>query len=149
MGLVAQSSVTVGNVVSTTVTGLTNGTSYTFKVAAINAVGTGAMSGASNTVIPAVAPGAPTAVTAVRGNTQATVSWTAPVSNGGSPITGYVVTAYVGYFPAKVVTFPSNATTQTVTGLTNGTLYRFKVAAINAVGTGGQSTISNAVTPAP
>jgi hypothetical protein len=130
-----------------TVTGLMNGTSYVFTVAAINAVGTGAPSAASNAVTPATVPGVPTIGTAVRGNTQATVSWTAPASNGGSAITGYVVTPYIGFFPLSSVTFSSAATTQAVTGLTNGTTYRFKVAAINAVGSGGQSTISNAVTP--
>ena len=79
-----------------TVTGLTNGTAYTFKVAAINGVGTGAQSGASNSVTPATIPGAPTIGTATRGNASVVVNWTAPASNGGSAITGYVVTPYIG-----------------------------------------------------
>ena len=56
---VAQASTTVGNVTSATITGLTNGTSYTFKVAAKNTLGTGPQSAASN----AVTPKAPTSVT--------------------------------------------------------------------------------------
>ncbi|MCU1369045.1 MAG: hypothetical protein JWO77_239 [Ilumatobacteraceae bacterium] len=130
------------------VTGLTNGTAYTFKVAAKNAVGTGTASAASNAVTPtAVVPGAPTSVAAVAGNAQATVSWSAPASNGGSAITGYVVTPFVGATAQPPVTFNSTATSQPVTGLTNGTAYTFKVAAKNAVGTGTSSAASNAVTP--
>lgn len=129
--------------------GLDNGTAYTFKVAARNAEGTGAQSTASNAVTPTGAgvPGAPTGATATAGNAQATVSWTAPTSNGGSAITGYVVTPYVGAVAQTSRTFASTATSQVVTGLTNGTTYTFKVAAKNIVGTGGQSAASNAVTP--
>src|ERR1019366_3206525 len=75
-------------------------------------------------------------------NASATVTWTAPTSNGGSAITGYVITPSSGS-PVTV----GNVLTSTVTGLTNGTAYTFKVAAINAVGTGPQSAASNSVTP--
>ena len=133
-----------------TVTGLMNGTTYRFKVAARNAFGTGPMSSISNPVTPAAtAPGAPTIGAAVAGHGEATVSWTAPVSDGGSPITGYVVTPYSGYYALAPQTFTSTATTQTVTGLMNGTTYRFRVRAINAVGTGGYSKVTNSVTPTP
>lgn len=130
------------------VTGLTNGTSYNYAVHAVNASGVGADSATSNTVIPAppaVAPGAPTIGTATGGNTSATVNWTAPVSNGGSPITGYSVrvvnaaNVQVGALrPAA-----AGATSLVVTGLTNGTAYRFQVSAINAIGTGTASALSN------
>ena len=67
---------------STQVTGLTNGTAYTFTVTATNAIGTGPPSGPSNSVTPTgpTAPGAPTAVSATAGDTTATVTWTAPVN---------------------------------------------------------------------
>ena len=85
---------------SDTVTGLTNGTAYTFTVAAINSVGTGPASAASNSVTPTdprhTVPGAPTIGTATAGNASATVTWTAPASNGGSAITGYVITPSSG-----------------------------------------------------
>jgi M6 family metalloprotease-like protein len=135
---------------SQAVTGLTNGTAYTFRVAAVNAIGTGAQSAASNSVTPAVpatSPGAPTIGTATRGNAKATVAWTAPASNGGSAITGYVVTPYIGATAQTAQTFNSTATSQDVTGLTNGTAYTFKVAAVNAVGTGSQSAASKVVVP--
>ena len=75
------------------------------------------------------------------------VSWTAPASDGGSPITGYVVVAYVGYAPVKTRIFNSTLTTQTVTALTNGTEYRFRVRADNVYCISGYSKVSNPVTP--
>ena len=149
IGVTAQTAQTFNSTATTeTVTGLTNGSTYTFKVAAINSVGTGTQSAASNSVTPATTPGAPTIGTATGGNASASVSWTAPASNGGSPVTGYVVTPYIAGTAQTAQTFNSTATTETVTGLTNGTAYTFKVAAINSVGTGAQSAASNSVTPA-
>jgi hypothetical protein len=95
------------------------------------------------------APGAPTIGTATTGNAQATVSWTAPASDGGAPIIGYAVVAYVGFGPTKVRIFNSPSTTETVTGLTNDTQYRFRVLAYNANGSGPFSKVSNPVTPTP
>jgi hypothetical protein len=137
---------------STTVTGLANGTAYTFTVTATNGVGTGPASAASAAVTPAAptVPAAPTGVTATAGNASATVSWTAP-ANGGSPITSYTVTPYIGSAAqtALATTVAGNppATSTTVTGLTNGTAYTFTVTATNGVGTGPASAASAAVTP--
>jgi hypothetical protein len=144
------SPVTVGNVTSDTVTGLTNGTAYTFTVAAINAVGTGAASAASNSVTPTAVttnlPGAPRHVSARARNASAVVKWRAPASNGGSHITGYVITPYIAGTAQTPVTV-GKVTRYLVTGLTNGTAYTFTVAAINANGTGPASAPSNSVTP--
>ena len=117
-------------------TGLTNGTTYRFRVQAINALGTSPYSTASNPVTPATVPDAPTMFSAIGAPGSASVSWAAPGFDGGSPITGYVVTPYIDSTPQSPTTFNSTATTQTVTGLTNGTAYTFTVAATNAAGTG-------------
>jgi hypothetical protein len=87
-------------------------------------------------------------VSAVAGNGSATVNWTAP-SNGGSQITSYTITPYIGstaQTPTTITGTPP-ATSATVTGLTNGTTYTFTVSATNAIGPGPASTASNAVTP--
>ena len=86
---------------------------------------------------------APTGVVGVPGNGSAVVSWTAPADTG-SGITGYVVTPYIGFIVQPARTFNSTATSQTITGLTNGTTYVFRVAAKNANGTGPQSVSSGA-----
>jgi hypothetical protein len=90
-------------------------------------------------------PGAPTNVTAAAGNASANVSWT-PASDGGNPITNYIVTPYIGTI-AQTATRVGNITSTIIGSLTNGTTYTFKVAAVNAFGTGPQSAVSNAVTP--
>ncbi|MEU8168692.1 fibronectin type III domain-containing protein [Micromonospora sp. NPDC049004] len=133
---------------SRTLTGLTAGSSYAFRVTAVNAYGTGAASPASAAVVPYTLPGAPTITSVTAGTTAATLSWTTP-ANGGSPITGYTVTPYLNGVAQTPQTFTGTATTQTVTGLTGGATYTFRVAAINAAGTGGQSAASAAVTVNP
>jgi hypothetical protein len=94
-------------------------------------------------------PPAPTSVTALAGNAQATASWTAPTVLTQTPLQDYVV-QYSSNSGSSWTTFSdgtSTATSATVTGLTNGTAYTFRVAGVNAVGTGSYSTASSAVTP--
>lgn len=99
--------------------------------------------GSSNTV-----PAAPTKPTATPGNGQVTLNWTAP-ANGGSAIGLYVVQRSTdnGVTWTGTTNTPSAATSYTVTGLSNGTAYRFRVAAHNSVGTGSYSVASDSVTP--
>lgn len=100
-------------------------------------------------------PSAPTAVTAAKGTVYGTyiVHWTAPASNGGSAITGYVITPYFSGFAYPAVRFNTTATTRTTPWLPQSfvcpTRYRFTVAAVNARGTGPKSVVSNIVTSGP
>ncbi|MFZ2113389.1 MAG: fibronectin type III domain-containing protein [Solirubrobacteraceae bacterium] len=153
IGSTAQSSTVVNGsppATSTTITGLKNGTTYTFTVTATNAVGSGPPSEKSNAVTPSAptAPAAPTAPTATPGNASATVTWSAPANNG-SPIASYTVTPYLGSTAQTATTISGSppATSTTITGLTNGNTYTFTVAATNAIGSGPASPASSAVTP--
>jgi hypothetical protein len=128
------------------ITGLTNGDLYTFTITARNANGTGIPSDPS-VAVNVGGPGPPGTPSAAAGNARATVSWTAPATNNGSAVVGYVVTPYVGGVAQSPHVYNSTATTEVVTGLTNGTTYTFRVAAKNARGIGAQSAASNAVTP--
>ena len=147
VGLVAEAVTTVGNVTTDVVGGLTDGDTYSFTVTAINAVGLGPTTDFSNAVTPATVPGAPSGLSAAAGNADATVTWTAPASDGGSAVTGYRVTTYVGLV-AEAVTTVGNVTTDVVGGLTDGDTYSFTVTAINGVGLGPTTDFSNTVTPA-
>ena len=93
----------------------------------------------------AAAPDAPTIGTATAGDGQVSVTFTPPVSNGGSAITTYIATASPG--GAFGTCAGPAACTATVTGLTNGTSYAFTVTATNGDGTGPASSASNGVTP--
>jgi len=129
-------------VVGITVTGLTNGVTYTFKVTAKNAAGFG-NPGTSPAYTPRRAPDAPTGVTATADNKGGIdVRWTPPNFNGGNPITGYVVEYAIengDYVPfGGLVT----GTLVNVTGLAKGVEYTFRVAAKNIVGQGAYSAES-------
>ena len=134
---------------TTTVTGLTTGTTYRFTVQALNPNGGGPVSPQSNPVTPAgaVVPAAPTGVAAQPASQSARVTWTAPAADGDSPLTGYTVTPYIGATAQTATNVPATATNATITGLTNGTAYTFRVVAKNAVGSSPASAASAAVTP--
>ncbi|HWD07672.1 MAG TPA: fibronectin type III domain-containing protein, partial [Actinomycetota bacterium] len=149
IGSAAQPSQSVGgSATQVAVNGLTNGTSYTFTVTANNGIGASAPSARSNAVSPAAPPGAPSAVVAVAGSGSASVSWSPPASNGGSPVTGYTITPAIGEVAQPPTSAGGSATSATITGLTNGTAYQFSVTAHNAQGSGPASQPSNVVTPA-
>jgi len=134
-----------------TVTGLTNGISYDFRVSAINSAGTGPASQIA-TATPATTtvttPGTPTGLTATSSqNAKVPLFWTAPSSNGGSVITDYKI-EYKTTASTTWISFshpPSAATSATVTGLANEQSYDFRVSAINNVGMSTPSNISTAI----
>lgn len=95
--------------------------------------------GSQPTIIP---PGTPTGLTSTFNSTQISLSWTEPTNNGGSAITSYTLQrATDSNFTNNLVTTTNITTTSTtVTGLTNGTLYFFRVAAVNVAGQGDYSS---------
>ena len=97
----------------------------------------------------AAVPGMPRAVFAAAygpgGSGTAKVGWLAPTSDGGSAITGYVVTPYKAGVAQAPIPLASTRTSVVLRPLQNGTSYRFRVAATNAVGTGAVSALSNAI----
>ena len=122
---------------SPTVGSLTNGTLYEFRVLAHNTAGLGDPSNILSTT-PRTAPGTPTGLGATPGNTQVALTWAAPASNGGAAITDYQVQYKLSADPpANWALFDdgsSPATGATVTGLTNGLSYEFRVRAVNVAG---------------
>ncbi len=119
---------------------LTINTTSTLKFYAVDNDGIMSLVATQNYPIITV-PGAPRFVSAIAGNAQATVYFTAPVSNGGSAVTSYTVTSSSGNLTATGNTSPI-----TVTGLNNGTIYMFYVVATNLAGSG-ETWFSNSVTP--
>lgn len=126
------------------VTGLTNGTAYTFTVTAANALGLGHPSEPSNSATPALVPGAPGIGTVTPGNGQASITVTPPASDGGSAVTSYTISSIPDGLTC-VVSVP--ATGCTIAGLTNDTTYSFTATATNIIGTGPASAPSNGITP--
>ncbi len=125
------------------VSGLSNGTSYTFQVRAVNAQGAGdAITSAA--VTPGTVPPAPS-VSAARGNGQVDLSWTAGTSSGAGPTTGWQVQVDDGDW-SDIADSGADTTSHSVTGLTNGTAYTFGVRAVNSFGAGAAGSAS--ATPA-
>ena len=122
-----------------TVTGLTNGTAYDFKVSAVNSSNLEGEYSAVITKTPASTPGTVTSLAeASRSGTGATLTWTAPSSNGGSAITDYLV-QYKFDTDTAWVTFADGVSATTgasITGLLSGVAYNYQVSAINVIGTG-------------
>ena len=150
-GISAEWVATSSTATTHTVTGLENGTEYTFVVRAVVGDLMGAESSPAMATpmapVPPVAPSAPQDLTATAGNEQVTLAWTAPAS-GDTP-TGYEYHVMGAGITANWMSTSSTATTHTVTGLANGTEYTFQVRAMNAAGTGPASASAKAIPMAP
>ena len=127
---------------SCVVANLVDGTTYTFTVTATNAIGSSTASDPSAPVTAMSKPGRPGTPSAVAGDASAVVTWTAPASTGGASSLAYTVTAAPG--GARCDT---SSLTCTITGLANGTAYRFSVIASNTVGSSEAAGPSAPVTP--
>ena len=145
---------------------LSNGESYVFRVAAVNASGNSQWSKPTVPATPAIqppsAPGAPTVTptgwyngpgTTLPANTAFTLSWTPPSGTGGGAITGYKVESLLWPTPYYIGTTATPATTIRVGGVNDtsadirmtlryGLSYAFRVSAINSAGTGPSSETS-------
>ncbi len=144
---------------SHTVGTLTNGTAYTFQIRAVNdhngdtADDPGPASDAV-TVTPGV-PVAPATLSVAPGDQQATLTWRAPASDGGSAVTGYEYTSNADAATPAWADVPDSGsdgradeTQYTVTSLVNNTAYAFAVRAENAIGPGAATRTLRA-TPVP
>jgi len=133
--------------VGATITGV-NGTSYVFRVAAVNKFGTGAYTANSAEVTPSNIPAAPAPPTCISSNGQVTINWNTPANNGAA-ITDYAIRRRVNGQATytNLVDGISTATSYTNTGLTNGTGYLYSVAAINVKGASVWSADSAVVVP--
>jgi fibronectin type 3 domain-containing protein len=126
---------------SDTDTGLTNGTTYYYVVSALNAAGESANSAQASAtpVAPATPPAAPTGVQATAGNAQVNLIWTA--STGATSY--HVKRSTTSGGPFTQVVAPT-ITSDTDTGLTNGTTYFYVVSALNAAGESANSSQASA-----
>jgi hypothetical protein len=125
------STTTISLTPSCVVTGLTNGTAYTFRVTATNEVGTSKRSAPSDAIIPTVKPSPPQHLGVSSSPGMATLSWEAPISEGASAITSYLVTANPG---GKTCSWISGPLSCSIAGLASAGHYTFTVKALNAEG---------------
>ncbi len=95
----------------------------------------------------ATAPSAPQNVSAAAGDGLATITYSAPSSDGGSPIVAYNIVIVSPGLQDQAMSF-NTSTSHTINGLKNGSTYSFKVAAVNNVGTGAYA-ITGTITPKP
>jgi len=121
-------------------TGLSTGHTYTYKVFAINSIGTSNSSNTASAVPTQVlsAPYSPTGLTAnSASSTSIILSWTVPQNNGGSQITGYKIEAKIGSgaYTVLVANTGSSSTSYLNKGLIAGSTYTYRVSAINSIGT--------------
>jgi hypothetical protein len=138
----------LGNVTSYTDVGLANGTTYYYKVAAVNSVGTGPLSNERSAapVAGATVPGAPQNLVAVQNKPKGiALAWSASATNGGSAITGYRILRSTSAGTETLYATVGAITSYTDPATTRGVTYYYKVTAVNNVGAGPSSNEANAV----
>jgi fibronectin type 3 domain-containing protein len=138
---------TLGNVTSYDDTAVTNGTTYFYKVSAVNAVGEGAQSNEASATPQAITvPTAPQNLTAAPARGKGIqLNWSPPSSNGGSPITGYNIYRGTVTGGETLLTSVGNVTSFKDTTTTRGVTYFYYVKAVNAAGESPASNEASAV----
>ena len=127
------------------ITGLVNGTSYQVKLRAVNALGAGAASDASTAVTPATIPGTPTSPSISSGSQSISVSWGAPVSDGGDPPLTYTVETQKN--SEAYVNRGTQTSPYVLSGLENGATYRARITANNTVGSSATPAVTGDTVP--
>ncbi|MGI0088619.1 MAG: fibronectin type III domain-containing protein [Nitrosotalea sp.] len=128
-------------------TGLVHSTTYTYRVSAINSVGTSSPSNTATATTFNVVPTPPTGLTATANLLQINLSWNAPSDNGGTPITGYMIersTDNGNTWSTLVANTGKTGTTYSDTNVLPLTTYTYRVSAINSVGTSEPSNTASA-----
>src|SRR5436309_1925064 len=142
---------TIGNVLTYSDTSVTNGVTYYYQVSAVSNVGEGPRSNEASATptAPAGPPGAPQGLVATAGDATVTLTWSAPNSNGGSPITNYRIYRGTSSNGETLKATIGNVLTYTDTTVTNGVTYYYQVSAVNNVGEGPRSNEASATPTAP
>ncbi len=142
--------VSAGTGAAATAAGLPGGTSHVFKAYGDDECSNLLATASAFTTLAATAPAAPAKPSVTRGDGQLTLSWTAP-DHGGAAITRYEYRKKSGSnnFETTWTQIPNSANlgSHTVTSLTNGTSYQFKIRAVNSVGNGAESPATDAAAP--
>jgi len=136
--------ITVGNVTSSTDLELTNGLTYYYKVTALSSAGE-SLPSSQTSVTPAAAPSAPQNLHETASDAKISLSWQAPLDNGGSAITGYKIYRSTTAGIEKLLTTIGNVLSYDDSGLANGAKYFYKVTALNSFGESPQSNESSAI----
>ena len=123
-----------------------NGTTYYYRVSAVNASGEGPRSN-ELAATPTTVPTAPTLTSATAGNGNVALAWSAPSSNGGAAVTNYKIYRGTASGSETLLTTLDAATAYTDTSAANGTTYYYQVTAVNSVGEGPRS-LELSATPA-
>jgi hypothetical protein len=142
---------TVGNVLTYADTAVTNGVTYYYEVSALNNPGEGPKSNEASATPsapppPPSPPSAPVNLAAAAGNAQVTLTWQAPTSDGGSPITNYRVYRGMASGGETLLATSGVVTSYTDAAVTNGQTYFYQVTATNSAG---ESPKSNEVSATP
>jgi YVTN family beta-propeller protein len=131
-------------------TGLAHSTTYTYRVSAINQIGTSQPSNTASATTFNTIPSQPTGLKATAQVLRINLNWNAPSDNGGTPITGYMIERSTdnGNTWSTLVSNTGNAgTTYSDTNVQLLTAYTYHVSAINNIGTGNPSNTASATTP--